>query len=561
MTDDYDDSIQHGTHPLAFSARANAEDNPTLEEAMSLPDREGFIAAMHLELEQLESMNAWIVVPREKAIATGRKILGSTWVFKRKRYPDGSVKKLKARLVARGDQQIEGVDYFDSFSPVVQWSTIRLLLIMSIMLGLETVQVDYTLAFVQAPAENNTFVEMPRMFEVEGYVFELKKNLYGLSEAPKNFFCHLKKGLNDRGLKNSIHDHCLFFNDKVMVICYVDDCIFLAKDKTDIDDLIEDLRKPKDKSHDPFMLNKEEDYAGFLGIDIRESKTVEGAIELLQVGLIDRILKVLRLDDENVKLRQEPAAATPLGKDEDKPPRKEQWSYASVVGMMLYLSSNSRPDIAFAVNQCARFTHCANSQHEIAIKRIGRYLKSTRDFGLLMKPKKDLMLELYADADFAGLWNVEQHSDPISVKSRTGYIIYLGDVPVTWHSKLQTEIATSTMHAEYIALSTGMRELLPVKNILEEICEILDIDRGNDTRVTKVYEDNEGALKLATGPLAKVTPQSKHFAVKYHWFREKLDHQRIEIKHITTDMQRADIFTKGLVGKDFKLKRKMLTGW
>ena len=188
VQDDHDVSIQHSTHPLAFSARANAEDTPTLEEAMQSPDREGFIAAMHLELDQLESMNAWVLVPREKAVATGRKILASTWAFKRKRYPDGSVKKLKARLVARGDQQIEGVDYFDSFSPVVQWSTIRLLLVLSIMLKLETVQVDYTLAFVQAPAETNTFVEMPRMFELEGYVFELKRNLYGLCEAPRNFF-------------------------------------------------------------------------------------------------------------------------------------------------------------------------------------------------------------------------------------------------------------------------------------------------------------------------------------------------------------------------------------
>ena len=119
VTDDYDCDIQHSIHPLAFSARANAEDTPTLEEAMNFPDREGFIAAMHLELEQLESMNAWIIVPREKAVKTGRKILASTWAFKRKRFPDGSVKKLKARLVARGDQQIEGVDYYDSFSPVV----------------------------------------------------------------------------------------------------------------------------------------------------------------------------------------------------------------------------------------------------------------------------------------------------------------------------------------------------------------------------------------------------------------------------------------------------------
>lgn len=147
------------------------------------------------------------------------------------------------------------------------------------------------------------------------------------------------------------------------------------------------------------------------------------------------------------------------------------------------------------------------------------------------------------------------------MKSRSGHIILLGDVPVTWHSKLQTEIATSTMHAEYIALSTGMRELLPVKNVLEEICNVLEVERDDDTKVTKVFEDNEGALKLATGPLERITPQSKHFAVKYHWFREKLVHHNIEILHINTDMQKADIFTKGLIGKEFKMKRKMIMGW
>ena len=119
------------------------------------------------------------------------------------------------------------------------------------------------------------------------------------------------------------------------------------------------------------------------------------------------------------------------------------------------------------------------------------------------------------------------------------------------------------MHAEYIALSTGMRELLPVKNLLEEVCEVLEIERDEDVKVVKAYEDNEGALKLATGPLAKTTPQSKHFAVKYHWFREKLDENNIEILrvHVGTDLQKADIFTKGLIGPEFKMKRKMLMGW
>jgi hypothetical protein len=160
---------------------------------MSSPDREGFIEAMKKELDALDGMEAWEVVPREKAIKTGRKIITSTWAFKHKQYPDGTVKKLKARLTARGDQQVEGVDYFDSFNPVVQWSTILLLLVLSMMLNLKSVQVDYTLAFVQAPTENNVFVEMPRMFDVPGYMFELKRNLYGLCEAPRNFFQHLKK--------------------------------------------------------------------------------------------------------------------------------------------------------------------------------------------------------------------------------------------------------------------------------------------------------------------------------------------------------------------------------
>ena len=111
--------------------------------------------------------------------------------------------------------------------------------------------------------------------------------------------------------------------------------------------------------------------------------------------------------------------------------------------------------------------------HEKAVKRIGRYLKATREKGLILKPNDDLNLELYADSDFAGLWNIENPNDAISVRSRTGYVITLSGLPVSWSSKLQTEIATSTMMAEYIALSTGMRELLPTINVFNEICDAL----------------------------------------------------------------------------------------
>ena len=231
-----------------------------------------------------------------------------------------------------------------------------------------------------------------------------------------------------------------------------------------------------------FLLEKESDYAGFLGIDIHHHSN--GTIELLQTGLIERLLKCLHLDDTNTTIKTTPTKTEPLLKDENGPPRRENWNYASIIGMLLYLSSNSRPDIAFAVNQCARFSHCSKLLHELAVKRIGRYLAGTKTKGLIINPHTTLSLQMYADADFAGLWNVEDANDPTCVKSHSGYVITLGNIPVLWGSKLQTEIATSTMHAEYIALSTSLRELIPVKSLLEEISHLYDIPCNKSTTIT-----------------------------------------------------------------------------
>lgn len=431
------------------------------------------------------------------------------------------------------------------------------------MLKLKTVQVDYTLAFVQAPADPGTYVEMPQLFQLSGKILELNRNLYGQCESPRKFYDHLKNGLEKRGFSRSPHDHCLFTSKDVTVVTYVDDCIFFAKDEKFIKQIIKSLRDPPKDLLDTwhkFDLNEEEDYAGFLGIDISPPNDNPDVLELLQVGLIDRILSVLGITDK-LKVGTLPASTTLLSKDENGDPRKASWNYASVVGMLLYLSSNSRPDIAFAVHQVARFTHCAKLSHEKAIILIGYYLQTTRNKGLRINPNSSLNLELFADADFAGLWNIEHPDEAICVKSRTGYIITLGGVPVTWSSKLQTEIATSTMHAEYIALSTGMRELLPVKQCLEYLCMKLTISRDPETKVIKVWEDNEGTIKLAAGPVEKVTPHTKHFAIKYHWFREKLKEHYIVIKYIDTTIQEADILTKGLSLKEFKFKRNLLMGW
>jgi hypothetical protein len=540
-------------HPLAFAAKANNDDTPNYYQAMNGPDALGYLEAMKIEMDQLEEKDPWDVIPLSD-VPEGANILDSTWAFKRKRFPDGRVKKLKARICVRGDQQIEGLDFFDTYAPVVAWSTVRLLLVLSVILGLATKQVDYTLAFVHADVKEDVFVRMAKGFEKQGYVYKLKKSVYGLRQSPLNFFQHLKEGLEARGFVQSKHDPCLFISDKVICLCYVDDCLFFAKDSTDIDAMIESLRRPEPTAFD---LNIEDDVAGFLGILM--SKRKDGSIELLQTGLIDRILKVMGLEESHVK--STPSEVKALGKDDDGDTCSEPWSYASVVGMLMYLASNSRPDIAYAVHSCARFTHCPKRVHEKALKRIARYLKGMKDRGMVIKPTADLAMDLYVDADFAGLWSSEKLDDSMSVKSRTGYIIMIGGTPVIWSSKLQTEIALSTCEAEYIALSTAMRALLPMRELIQSLSGSLKIDRKELSKVCAVWEDNNAALKLANAQFPNMTPRTKHIAIKYHWFKSHIKQGEIEVRRIDTKVQKADIFTKGIAKKEFEEKRTMIMGW
>jgi Reverse transcriptase (RNA-dependent DNA polymerase) len=202
------------------------------------------------------------------------------------------------------------------------------------MMGSVTKQVDYTLAFVQSDLNEDVYVRMAKGFERPGHVYKLKKSLYGLRQSPLNFFQHLKEGLEARGFVQSQFDPCLFIADSVICLCYVDDCLFFAKDGCDIDNMIESLRRAEPTKFD---LNIEDDVAGFLGILM--SKQQDGSIELLQTGLIDRILKVMGLEESHEK--STPSEVRPLGKDENGEPCSVPWSYASVVGMLMYLASNS----------------------------------------------------------------------------------------------------------------------------------------------------------------------------------------------------------------------------
>ena len=556
------------TFALAAHKSASSADNPRWHEAMKGPNADGFLRASTLEIATLQEMDAWTQVP----VTNMMNVLDSTWAFKIKRFPDGLIQKLKARFCVRGDQQIEGIDFFDTFAPVVQWSTVRMLLVLSLTLGLATKQVDYVSAFCQAPITEDVYIRLPKGWRKlnelgglkesfkDGHVLKLNRSVYGLRQSPKNFFELLRDNLFTVGFRQSKFDPCLFISDKVICVTYVDDCLFFARDENDIDDVINGIK------NSGMDLQVEDSVAGFLGVHIdRYSETSEDGkeikfIRLLQIDLIDRIITTLGLDSNATGVKT-PAPTDPLPRDLDGDPFDNRFNYASVVGMCMYLCNNSRPDLAFAVNQCSRHSHRPTMKHAEYLKRVGRYLLATRDKGMIFSPSNSLKMDCYVDADFAGLYGHEHEQDPHCVKSRSGFVIFVGGCPILWSSKLQSEIACSTMEAEYIACSTACRDLLPLMDLVREVATAVDlpIDEVTDLHST-IWEDNIGALTLAHLELPRMTPRSKHIATKYHWFRQFVG-TKFFVKKIDTLDQIGDLFTKGLGPAQFQKLRKLLCGW
>ena len=550
--------LQDASHLSQLNIASKCDpDTLMYHEAMAAHDREQFLEAMELEITQLTERATWTIVPRNQALNRGKRVLPGTWTFRRKRYPDGRIKKYKARFCVRGDLEIEGVDYLKSetYAPVVAWSTVRMMMIFALTYDLHTQVVDYTNAFAQAELNKEVYIEKPKGYVDTGStesVLKLNKALYGQTIAPRTWYDKLCKGLMDRQFTPSTLDPCLFLHKDMMVAIFVDDTIFIAKDKSKITTMINSLKTE-------FELTDEGDLATYLGVQI-DRNTDTNTFTLTQTGLINRTLEATGMTDCNTVWC--PAQKTPLGADKDGPPFNENWNYASVVGMLLYLASNSRPDISYAVHQCARFTHNPRQSHATGIKTILRYLQGTKTQGLIVKPSKDLSVDCYCDADFAGQWGVEDDQDPVSVKSRTGFVILLANCPLMWCSKLQTEIALSTTESEYVALSQSMRSLIPIRQILEEMatCEAFDFVNDFNTRTfSKCFEDNNGALLTATSP--RMTPRTKHIAVKMHFFKDHVARGDIKIVKVSTDDQMADIFTKGLCPEIFCRIRALLMGW
>jgi ATP-binding cassette subfamily B (MDR/TAP) protein 1 len=236
------------------------------------------------------------------------------------------------------------------------------------------------------------------------------------------------------------------------------------------------------------------------------------------------------------------------------------FNYRRVIGKLNYLEKSTRPDIAYAVHQCARFVSDPRVEHGNAVKWLGRYLYGTKDKGIILKPQGK-SFDVFVDADFAGNWNSEEAGeDDSTARSRYGYIIRYMGCPILWASKLQTEIALSSTESEFIGLSHALRTTIPLMELVKELKS-----HGFKMGSTKpkvhcqVFEDNTGAIEIATVP--KMRPRTKHINIKYFHFRDYVEHGEIVVEKIATEDQPSDMLTKPLNETLLNRHRGFVMGW
>jgi hypothetical protein len=245
----------------------------------------------------------------------------------------------------------------------------------------------------------------------------------------------------------------------------------------------------------------------------------------------------------------------------DGAPFREKWDYRRTIGKLNFLEKSTRPEIAYAVHQCARFANNPRKSHANAVKYCCRYLLGTKNEGLILRPDPSKSFEVHVDCDFAGKWVKEDAmNDPSTAKSRTGSVISYQGCPITWASKLQTEVVLSTTESEYVGLSESLCIAIVLMNLLKEMKEHgVELPTTKPTVYCKLFEDNAGAIHIAKSP--KMRPRTRHINQKYHHFLEWVKSGLIDILAIDTEEQPADLLTKALSVASFVTHRKRVMGW
>ena len=459
-----------------------------------------------------------------------------------------------------GGQQEHGVRYWDTYAPVLTWQTVCVFLILSLLLGWCSRQLDFVMAYPQAPVEMPLYLRLQHGYNRKGmtrksHVLKLMRSVYGQKQAARIWNKYMDQGMKSIGFTPSKFDPFLYYRQSIIFLVYIDDCIVFGPDDKAIDEVVNDLHL----SSKNFTLDDQGEVGDFLGIQIQTMD--DGTIVLTQPQLIDSIIQDLHLQSGSNHRNTPSITSKLLHKDADGPDMTPEFHYRSVIGKLNFLEKSTRPDISVSVHQCARFTEHPKRCHAEAVKRIDRYLLGTHNKGIIINPRSPWHFDCWVDADYVGNWHYKDaYVDPMTSKSRSGWIVRFAGAPITWASKMQTITALSTTETEHIAQSTSLREVIPLMGMLKKARENgLNVKDIPPQVHCTIFEDNSGALELAQLP--KMRPRTKHINQAYHHFRQHVERKDILVNAKPTEDQMADILTKPLPEAAFTKHRRSIMGW
>ncbi|KAG2962578.1 Retrovirus-related Pol polyprotein from transposon TNT 1-94 [Phytophthora cactorum] len=498
-----DDEDSDSTPPVFWRASANAveagdlSEPTTFQNAVNGPDQVHWRKAIPAELKSMRLRGVF----RAAKLPDGHRAIGTKWVFKIKRKADGSIEKYKARLVAKGFKQKYGMDYTETFSPVVKYVTLRM-------------EVVYCV--------------VPEGVELEGDFdcLELVKAIYGLKQASRVWNETFDELVCSIGFQVSAFDPCLYIKvvegHCVFVLVYVDDVLITGSSP-------ELISRTKNDLKTRFEMTDSGKCAFVLGIELVDGP--DGSVTMCQRRYVDDILKRFGMDECKAVVSPVDMSTRLVSSDAAT---KVNAPFREAVGALMHLMTATRPDIAYAVGYVSRFMENPQEEHWVAVKRIFRYLQGTKTHGICFKSGDNIDFRGYSDADWAG--------DLADRKSTSGYTFMLMGAPVSWGSKKQSSVSLSTSEAEYIALSLAIQE---VKWIHRLLCEILAATNETGPEL-KIREDNQSCIKMTKNPVNH--GRAKHIDIKYHHIRDEVKRGEVKLEYCETSVMLADIMTKALPG-------------
>ncbi|KAJ0805739.1 putative RNA-directed DNA polymerase [Helianthus annuus] len=480
-----------------------------------------WVEAMNLEMEALMRNNTWELVD----LPSGRKPIGCKWIYKIKYKSNGEIERYKARLVAKGYNQREGLDFGETFSPVVMMVTVRCILSLVVQNSWLLYQLDVNNAFLYGSISEDVYMSLPEGYysKNESKVCKLVKSLYGLNQAPRKWNEKFTDVLLGIGFVQSSCDHSLYVLSKssvfVVLLVYVDDIIVTGNNDSEIS-------KVKGLLSNSFQIKDLGILKYFLGLEVVYDKI--GLCLNQRKYCLELFAEFGYLGCKPVNTPIELSHVVNKRTDSDREELIDVTNYHKLIGKLIYLSI-TRPDISYAVQYLSQFMHKPLTAHLKIALRLLRYLKVSPGKGLVFKRSSNFDLSCFADSDWAKCIDTR--------KSVTGFCIFLGENLVSWKSKKQSTVSRSTGEAEYRAMCSATCELVWIVNVLNELSVACKPP-------IQLSCDSNAAMSIAANPVFH--ERTKHFEIDLYFLREKVSNGFIVTKKVESEDQLADIFTKGL---------------